>query len=280
MFSDRGQRPEIKDQSKAARGAARRSFYCSLLALFCLLSGAACRRDMQDQPRYESYERDVTSTRTSSRAPVEGTVPRGFLREDVQFYTGKSGGNANSSAGGGSANTGASGGAAAGNSNSQSMTGGASTGGGGVATTDANNVVEFPLPVTAELIDRGQERYNIFCSMCHGATGAGDGMIVRRGYRRPPSYHEDRLREERVGHFFDVITNGWGTMPSYANQIPPADRWAIVAYIRALQVSGGATLTAQGTTGGAAQPSSQGTTPEALSSPQQGGQPGEGGTRR
>src|SRR5678809_1220846 len=84
---------------------------------------------------------------------------------------------------------------------------------------------------------RGQERFDIFCSPCHGRTGQGDGMVVRRGYRRPPSYHQDRLREAPVGHFFDVITNGFGAMPDYASQIAAADRWAIVAYIRALQLS-------------------------------------------
>ena len=89
---------------------------------------------------------------------------------------------------------------------------------------------------------RGQERFDIYCSPCHGRTGEGDGMVVRRGYRRPPSFHEDRLRDAPVGHFFDVITNGFGAMPDYAAQITAADRWAIVAYIRALQLSEHATL--------------------------------------
>ena len=96
---------------------------------------------------------------------------------------------------------------------------------------------EFPVPVTKELIDRGQERYNIYCIVCHGPVGNGDGMIVRRGFSQPPTYHDDRLRNAPVGHFFDVITNGWGKMNSYASQIPVADRWAIVAYIRTLQIS-------------------------------------------
>jgi mono/diheme cytochrome c family protein len=86
-------------------------------------------------------------------------------------------------------------------------------------------------------LDRGEERFNIYCSMCHGQTGYGDGMIVRRGFRRPPSLHDDRLRGETLGHFFDVITNGWGAMPDYSQEIPPRDRWAIIAYIRALQLS-------------------------------------------
>ncbi len=95
----------------------------------------------------------------------------------------------------------------------------------------------LPLPLTLALLERGQERFDIFCSPCHGRVGTGDGMIVRRGYRRPPSYHIDRLRQAPIGHFFDVITNGFGGMPSYAAQVPPEDRWAIAAYTRALQLS-------------------------------------------
>jgi mono/diheme cytochrome c family protein len=95
----------------------------------------------------------------------------------------------------------------------------------------------FPFPVTKEVIERGQQRFNVYCAPCHDRLGNGDGMIVRRGYRKPPSYHIDRLRKAANGYFFDVITNGFGAMPDYAAQIPPADRWAIVAYVRALQLS-------------------------------------------
>jgi mono/diheme cytochrome c family protein len=95
--------------------------------------------------------------------------------------------------------------------------------------------VEFPMELTRELIDRGQERFNIYCSPCHGSTGRGDGIIVQRGMKRPPSYHEQRLVEMPAGYFFDVITNGFGMMYSYASRVKPEDRWAIVAYIRALQ---------------------------------------------
>jgi mono/diheme cytochrome c family protein len=102
-------------------------------------------------------------------------------------------------------------------------------------------VAEFPFAVTREVVSRGQERYNVFCAPCHDRLGAGLGMIVRRGYRRPPSYHIDRLRTISNGHMYDVITNGFGAMPDYASQIPPADRWAIVAYVRALQRSQSAT---------------------------------------
>lgn len=94
-----------------------------------------------------------------------------------------------------------------------------------------------PVPVTEETLTRGHQRYDIFCSPCHDRVGTGDGMIVQRGYRRPPSFHIDRLRRAPVGHFFDVITNGYGSMPDYKQQIPVRDRWAIVAYIRALQWS-------------------------------------------
>jgi mono/diheme cytochrome c family protein len=100
----------------------------------------------------------------------------------------------------------------------------------------------FPFAVDERVMARGQNRFNIHCSPCHGRTGLGDGMVVRRGYRRPPSLHDERLRNAPVGHFFDVITNGFGAMPDYAAQVKVEDRWAIAAYVRALQLSGHATL--------------------------------------
>jgi len=100
----------------------------------------------------------------------------------------------------------------------------------------------LPMPVTAALMARGQERFNVFCSPCHGRSGEGDGMIVQRGFRKPPSYHEDRLRNAPVGYFFDVMTHGFGAMQDYSAQLPVADRWAIAAYIRALQLSQRATV--------------------------------------
>jgi mono/diheme cytochrome c family protein len=100
----------------------------------------------------------------------------------------------------------------------------------------------FPFPVDANVMARGRERFDIFCAPCHGRTGAGDGMVVRRGYRRPPSYHDDRLRNAPVGHFIDVMANGFGAMPDYADQVKARDRWAIAAYIRALQLSEHATV--------------------------------------
>jgi mono/diheme cytochrome c family protein len=100
----------------------------------------------------------------------------------------------------------------------------------------------LPFPVTRQLLERGQERFNIYCTPCHDRLGLGQGMIVRRGFSAPPSLHIERLRQAPLGHFFDVVTNGYGAMPSYGTQVPPHDRWAITAYIRALQLSQHATL--------------------------------------
>jgi len=102
---------------------------------------------------------------------------------------------------------------------------------------DGELATKLPVELTAALLRRGQDRYNIYCSVCHARTGDGNGMIVQRGYRQPPTFHSDRLRGVPVGHFFDVMTNGFGAMPSYALQVPTEDRWAIAAYIRALQFS-------------------------------------------
>jgi len=101
----------------------------------------------------------------------------------------------------------------------------------------------LPFPISAAVLEHGQERFNIFCSPCHGRLGNGEGMVVRRGFRHPPSFHIDRLRQAPVGYYFDVVTNGFGSMQDYSAQIPVRDRWAIVAYIRALQLSQHAVLT-------------------------------------
>jgi hypothetical protein len=95
----------------------------------------------------------------------------------------------------------------------------------------------FPLPVNQKLLERGEERYKIFCTPCHGLQGDGNGMISVRGMKHPPSFHQDRLRQAPNGYFFDNITNGFGAMYGYSAQIPPRDRWAIIAYVRALQLS-------------------------------------------
>ncbi|MFN2595846.1 MAG: cytochrome c [Pyrinomonadaceae bacterium] len=243
----------------ARRTAARLVSVCLLLTAYCLLF-TGCRQDMQDQPKYVPYRPSkFFADGESSRPYVEGTIPRGHLKDDRFFYQGKNegqGATSQTTAPGGQTNAGgetqtvmqtaqpnaqgtASGQQPGGDVNVRGNAGGrVGQRAGEIQSNAAPDVVkEFPFPVTRQVLDRGQERYQIFCSMCHGLTGYGDGMIVRRGFRRPPSYHDDRLRNEPVGHFFDVVTNGFGAMPDYAAQIPPEDRWAIIAYIRALQLS-------------------------------------------
>ena len=107
---------------------------------------------------------------------------------------------------------------------------------------DGKPAETFPFPITRDVILRGRDRYNIYCSPCHGYEGDGRGMVVRRGMKQPPSYHVERLQNETPGYFFDVMTNGFGAMYSYASRIKPRDRWAIIAYVRALQLSQNATL--------------------------------------
>ncbi|HEU0253016.1 MAG TPA: cytochrome c [Pyrinomonadaceae bacterium] len=190
-------------------------FACACLLLLLLIT-AGCRRDMQDQPKMKPF-RGTTffGDGMSSRQPIEGTVARGFLRTDTAYFTGKK--------------TPA--------IQGQAAQGPVQAGQAQAANSFPDDVETFPFPVTREMVDRGRQRYDIFCSVCHGLTGNGDGMIVRRGFRRAASFNDDRLRQAPVGHFFDAITNGWGAMPSYASQIPVQDRWAIIAYIRALQLS-------------------------------------------
>ena len=107
---------------------------------------------------------------------------------------------------------------------------------------DGQDALLFPFTIDESVMARGQQRFNIYCSPCHGRAGLGDGMVVKRGYRRPPPFADERLRQAPIGHFFDVITNGFGAMPDYAAQVRVTDRWAIAAYVRALQLSAHATL--------------------------------------
>lgn len=187
-----------------------------LFAFVAFAAGCGVRSDMQDQPRYKAYKKsDFFTDGRAMRDIPEGTVARGLLKENKAFYTGKIDNP---------------------DPNAQAQTTTAANGN-TLMTTFPNMIDEFPVPVTKALVDRGQERFNIYCIVCHGAVGAGDGMIVRRGFVKPPTYHDDRLRNAPVGHFFDVITNGFGRMNSYGAQVPAADRWAIVAYIRTLQAS-------------------------------------------
>ncbi|MCA1633174.1 MAG: cytochrome c [Acidobacteria bacterium] len=243
---------EQRAESREQVGRRRRAvFCCLLLTAYCLLS-LGCRQDMQDQPKYEAYESSRTfKNGQASRPLVEGTVARGHLREDAYFYTGKASG---TGAGGGAMTGTQTGGMGAAMPNTSGGAGAAGSQGGGDVNVRGNvgggapNAQQaaamsgpdvFPFPVTGEVLERGRERFNIYCSVCHGQTGDGDGMIPRRGFQKPPSFHEDRLQEgqSNAGHFFDVIANGWGAMPSYGEVIAAEDRWKIIAYVRALQLS-------------------------------------------
>jgi mono/diheme cytochrome c family protein len=214
MLKNSGQWSVVSGQLK---GINPKFGHCLLLATFCLLAaGCGVRFDMQDQPRYKAYKKsDFFKDGRASRNLPEGTVARGFLKEDKAFFTGKID-NPNPNA------------AVATTTDATGNT---------LVSSFPNDVDAFPIPVTKELVDRGQERYNIYCIVCHGPVGNGDGMIVRRGFSKPPTYHDDRLRNAPVGHFFDVMTNGWGKMNSYSDKLTAADRWAVTAYIRALQAS-------------------------------------------
>jgi hypothetical protein len=160
------------------------------LAVICL---AACRRDMQDQPKYKDFRGSAFfDDKRSARPVVEDTVARGFLLADQRLLTGKENG---------------------------------------------QPIAALPVPLTRDLLARGRDRYAIYCTPCHGMTGNGLGIVVQRGFRQPPSFHIDRLREAPVGYFYDVMTRGFGSMMDYAAQIPVGDRWAIAAYLRALQLS-------------------------------------------
>jgi hypothetical protein len=161
--------------------------------LLAVLAVAACRRDMQDQPKYKDLRGSAFFDDHRSARPLpEDTVARGLLHADQRFATGMH---------------------------------------------DGQPVATLPVPLTRGLLARGRERYRIFCSPCHGLTGDGLGIVVQRGFRRPNSFHIDRLRVAPVGYFFDVETRGFGAMMDYSAQVPPEDRWAIAAYIRALQLS-------------------------------------------
>jgi mono/diheme cytochrome c family protein len=190
--------------------------------VFAALVAGCDRLDMYDQPRYKPLAASDFFTDGRSARPLEpGTIPRGALHDDDAFYLGKEGGRLVSPIPAAALKA--------------------------VYDRDFRRTSQSFEEVDAvdlrrALLTRGRERYEIFCAVCHGRAGDGTGMIVRRGFRAPPSYHIDRLREAPAGHFFDVITNGFGAMASYANRIEAADRWAIVAYIRALQLSQNARL--------------------------------------
>lgn len=253
----RGKGQRVKGTLQRTRLLFKRAFF-TLCLLPCAFSLSACRQDMQDQPRYEAYEPSKSfGDGLSSRPYVEGTVARGYRDINTSYYTGKRTGTTGGAqglmsgnalqttlanaqgvrAGGQSAGGGGDVNARGQNTGANVPNGAGGAGGAGAQSGTPGSIDEFPFAVTLEDLNRGEERFGIYCAMCHGATGYGDGMIVRRGFRRPPSFHDDRLRGETVGHFFDVITNGWGAMPDYAQLIPVEDRWKIIAYIRALQLS-------------------------------------------
>jgi mono/diheme cytochrome c family protein len=173
-----------------------------LLLTTCILLATGCRQDMQDQPRFKPLRSNpMFDDGGSARPLVEGTVPRASASFRPSWF-------------------------AASAKPTPAL-----------EVNEPSNVTQFPFPVTANVLDRGQDRFNIYCAVCHGRVGDGRGMVVQRGFRQPPSYHIDRLRTAPIGHFYDVVTNGFGAMPSYGAQVTPQDRWAIIAYIRALQLS-------------------------------------------
>jgi mono/diheme cytochrome c family protein len=190
-----------------------------------LLSFAGCQQKMAVQSSFKPDDAcPFFADGASSRRPVAGTVARGQLRTDAALFTGRQ--------------TLEPADAATEKSVERAKTGPGSTAVLAAEAAQFKDVVdEFPFPITPEIMDHGRNRYMIYCVLCHDAAGTGRGKIVERGYTRPPSYHIDRLRQAPVGHLFRVITQGYGSMPSYAAQIPARDRWAIVAYVRALQLS-------------------------------------------
>jgi hypothetical protein len=170
----------------------------AVLAMLTALFLGGCRSEMYDQPRYKPYGASAFfDDGTSARPLVAGTVARRDLSER-------------------------------GKASAEHF----ETGKTGGQLADV-----LPFPVDRAVLERGQGRFRIFCTPCHGELGNGQGMIVRRGFNPPPSFHTDELRKKPVGHYFDVMTRGYGTMYSYASRVAPRDRWAIAAYIRALQLS-------------------------------------------
>jgi mono/diheme cytochrome c family protein len=205
-----------------AGGARPAAFGLAAVLLLALASG--CRLEMYDQPHVKPLEKSTFYPDSLSARPyIQGTVAR------TQVWT-NSNTNFSEATGGlvGEHGTGRPAGA-------DSVTAWAERMSSGEQTFDRNGGI--PIPVTHELVLRGQERFNIYCSPCHGRLGDGNGMVVERGFPRPPSFHIDRMRQAADGYFYDVITNGFGVMYSYAARVVPEDRWAITAYIRALQLS-------------------------------------------
>ncbi len=190
--------------------------------VLCLLP--ACQQKMAVQPSYRPDEASVFFDDGRANRPLpDGTVARGQLRTDLALFTGRT-------------------------SRSErewalvpallGTLGRDPFGAAALAVAgQGDHVDSFPFPVTREVLEHGRNRFVIYCAVCHDALGTGRGKIVERGYTPPPTYHQPRLRDAPPGYLFAVITHGYGSMPAYAQQIPPRDRWAIVSHIRALQLS-------------------------------------------
>ena len=237
---------QLKSKGRVLVGA------CAL----CVAVFAGCQQKMADQPSFKPLDPSPSSAHgASARLPVAGTVARGHLHTDWALFTGR---RTPSPVANPTDREKPAGGPATPSTNDKSSPAVPSHGGETSPSANANvpnsqatmhdllsaelanyeSVVdEFPEPITEQTIQHGLQRYMIYCVECHDPGGTGHGKIVERGYTQPPSYHIARLRNAPVGHLFRVITLGYGSMPSYAAQIPPRDRWAIVAYIRALQLS-------------------------------------------
>jgi mono/diheme cytochrome c family protein len=186
-----------------------------LLLMSGLLLVAGCRQDMHDNPRFEAYEEG------SHRELPEGTIARGSLALNPaapRLDAAKASATPAPGATPAAANDG--------------MAGGMTAAPGTPTGEDG-----FPFAVTKAILDRGENRYNISCLPCHGVLGDGNGMIALRGIKRPPSYHDERLRQAPTSYYYDVITNGFGAMSNYADQLTPEDRWKVIAWIRVLQAS-------------------------------------------
>jgi hypothetical protein len=221
-----------------------------------LMGAAGCDRQMRFSPvdmwnrsRYKPLEPEpFFADGSSTRPQVPGTVARGELRIDEVMYAGRRAGTGTapltSTGGGNSMDPTTGNGGSAGGRTTVSVNGNRVLGGGnGVDRAVGDNLLgddptlatNFPFPITKDILVQGEEQFNVFCSPCHSRAGDGRGMIVERGFSAPPSFHIDRLRNAPVGHYFDVITHGYGAMYSYASRIEPRDRWAIIAYIRLMQ---------------------------------------------
>jgi mono/diheme cytochrome c family protein len=187
---------------------------------------------MHDNPKYEAYEDGA------GRQLPEGTVARGSLDLNPPAPKSGTGQAQGSQAQPSPVPASAAGGAASTQTAAATAAGGSTAAVSGTAAQAVPTGEDgFPFKVTREILDRGQSRFEISCAPCHGKLGDGNGMIVQRGFRRPPSYTDDRLMKAPSSHFYDVMTNGFGAMSSYADQLTPEDRWKVIAYIRVLQLS-------------------------------------------